>query len=161
MLTTVEKLIALKSVDFFDRTSDQVLAELATILIEVEVPAGSDVFAKDDMGYSMYIIVDGRVRVHDGDREIATLAEGNFFGEMALLDTVDRSASVTAVEDTRLLQMDQEPFYVLLEDHSEVGRRIMQLLTGRLRRLMDERTGNERLNNERLNNERLNNERGN
>jgi CRP/FNR family cyclic AMP-dependent transcriptional regulator len=140
MLTTVEKLIALKSVDFFDRTSDQVLAELATILIEVDVPAGTPVFAKGDRGDSMYIIVDGRVRVHDGDREIAALGEGNFFGEMALLDTVARSASVTAVEETRLLQMDQEPFYVLLEDHSEVGRRIMQVLTGRLRLLMEEQS---------------------
>jgi CRP/FNR family cyclic AMP-dependent transcriptional regulator len=59
---------------------------------------------------------------------------------MALLDTVARSASVTAVEETRLLQMDQEPFYVLLEDHSEVGRRIMQVLTGRLRLLMEEQS---------------------
>jgi CRP-like cAMP-binding protein len=149
MLTTVEKLIALKSVDFFDRTSDQVLAELATILIEVNVPAGSAVFARDDMGDSMYIIVDGRVRVHDGDQEIATLGEGNFFGEMALLDTVARSASVTAIEETRLLQIDQEPFYVLLEDHSEVGRRIMQLLTRRLRKLMEERLNTERLTSER------------
>ena len=149
MLTTVEKLIALKSVDFFDRTSDQVLAELATILIEVNVPAGSAVFARDDMGDSMYIIVDGRVRVHDGDQEIATLGEGNFFGEMALLDTVARSASVTAIEETRLLQIDQEPFYVLLEDHSEVGRRIMQLLTGRLRGLMEDRLSEERLSEER------------
>lgn len=143
MLTTVEKLIALKSVDFFDRTSDQVLAELATILIEVDVPAGTAVFAKGDRGDSMYIIVVGRVRVHDGDREIATLGEGNFFGEMALLDTVARSASVTAIEETRLLQMDQEPFYVLLEDHSEVGRRIMQVLTGRLRLLMEGRLNDE------------------
>jgi CRP-like cAMP-binding protein len=149
MLTTVEKLIALKSVDFFDRTSDQVLAELATILIEVNVPAGSAVFARDDMGDSMYIIVDGRVRVHDGDQEIATLGEGNFFGEMALLDTVARSASVSAIEETRLLQIDQEPFYVLLEDHSEVGRRIMQLLTRRLRKLMEERLNTERLTSER------------
>lgn len=139
MLTTVEKLIALKSVDFFDHTSDQVLAELATILVEVDVPAGAAVFAKGDMGDSMYIIVDGRVRVHDGDHEIAIMGEGNFFGEMALLDTIARSASVTAIEQTRLLQIDQEPFYVLLEDHSEVGRRIMQVLTSRLRLLMEER----------------------
>jgi CRP-like cAMP-binding protein len=97
----------------------------------------------------MYIIVDGRVRVHDGDQEIATLGEGNFFGEMALLDTVARSASVTAIEETRLLQIDQEPFYVLLEDHSEVGRRIMQLLTRRLRKLMEERLNTERLTSER------------
>lgn len=137
MLTTIEKMIALKSVDFFSQTSGEVLADLAGILTEVEVPAGQIIFAKDEPGSSMYLIVQGRVKVHDGDFELDQFGEGHTFGEMALLDRAPRSATVTALTDTHLLELGQEPFYVLLEDHSDVGRHIMQLLTQRLRRLME------------------------
>ena len=137
MLTAIEKMIALKSIDFFSQTSGEVLAELAGILTEVEVPAGQTIFAKDEPGSSMYLIVQGRVIVHDGDFELDQFGEGHAFGEMALLDRAPRSASVTALTDTHLLELGQEPFYVLLEDHSDVGRHIMQLLTQRLRRLME------------------------
>ena len=138
MLTTIEKMIALKSVDFFGQTSGEVLADLAEILTEVEIPAGQAVFAKDEPGSSMYFIVQGQVRVNDGDFAIGQFGEGDAFGEMALLDRAPRSASVTALTDTHLLELGQEPFYVLLDAYSDVGRHIMQLLTQRLRRLMEE-----------------------
>lgn len=136
MLTTIEKMIALKSVDFFSQTSGEVLADLARILDEVEVPAGQTVFAKDEAGSAMYFIVQGQVQVHDGETVFNEFGEGEAFGEMALLDRAPRSASITALTDTLLLELDQEPFYELLEDNSEVSRHIMQLLTQRLRQLM-------------------------
>lgn len=136
MLTTIEKMIALKSVDFFSQTSGEVLAGLAEILVEVEVPAGQAAFVKDDIGSSMYFIVQGRVQVHDGSSVFGEFGEGEAFGEMALLDSSPRSASITALSDTLLLELDQEPFYELLEDYSDVSRHIMQLLTRRLRQLM-------------------------
>jgi CRP-like cAMP-binding protein len=141
MLTTIEKMIALKSADFFSQTSGEVLADLAEILTEVEIPAGDAVFAKDEPGSSMYLIVQGRVRVHDGDLEYGQFGEGETFGEMALLDRAPRSASITALTDTHLLELGQEPFYVLLEDYSDIGRHIMQLLTRRLRDLMEAESG--------------------
>ncbi len=111
---------------------------MAGILTEVEIPAGQAVFVKDEPGSSMYFIVQGQVRVHDGDFEFGKFGEGDAFGEMALLDRAARSASVTALTETHLLELGQEPFYVLIEDHSDVGRHIMQLLTQRLRRMMEE-----------------------
>ena len=84
MLTTIEKMIALKSVDFFSQTSGEVLADLVGILTEVEIPAGQAVFVKDEPGSSMHIIVQGQVRVHDGDFAIGQFGEGDAFGETAV-----------------------------------------------------------------------------
>ena len=73
------------------------------------------------------------MRVHSGAHTLNQLKEREVFGEMALLDPEPRLASVTAVVDTRLLRLDQAPFYELLEDRIEVARGIIQMLSQRLR----------------------------
>lgn len=133
MLTTVERVIILKGVGIFAATPDPVLAELAALLAEEELPAGRPVFAKGDQGSSLYVIVEGEVRVHDGESTLNHLGERDVFGEMALLDPAPRSASVTAVADTLLLRLDAEPFYELMDDRIEIARGIITVLTGRLR----------------------------
>ena len=133
MLTTVEKVIALKGVELFVGTPDDVLANLVTLLKQVDVPAGQRLFSKGDAGNSMYIIAAGRIRIHDGEAEFQQMGEGEVFGEMALLDPAARSATATALVDSVLLELEAEPFYELLEDHSVISRRIIQLLTRRLR----------------------------
>lgn len=85
------------------------------------------------LGDCMYIIVDGEVRVHDGERTLNHLGEGDVFGEMALLDPEPRLASVTASTDTRMFRLDQEPFYELMDDRIEVARGIIRVLTRHLR----------------------------
>jgi len=133
MLSTIEKVIILKTVSIFAGTPDEILAEVASLLEEVELREGETIFEKGDAGDSMYIIVDGQVRVHDGGRTLNHLGEGDVFGEMAVLDTEPRVASVTAVEDTRLFRLDQEPFYELMDDRIEVARGIIRVLSGHLR----------------------------
>ena len=133
MLSTVEKVIILKGVSIFSETPDNILAEVAHALEEVEVTDGESIFEKGDPGDSMYILVSGKVRVHDGAHILNTLAEGDVFGEMALLDPEPRVASVTAEEDSVLLRLDQDVFYDLMTDRSEVARGIIQVLSHRLR----------------------------
>ena len=133
MLTTIERVIILKDVELFAETPDELLAEVAGLLTEVELSSGQSVFAKGDAGDSLYIIVSGRVRVHDGDYTINLLGESDVFGEMALLDAETRSASVTAADDSLLLSLDQESFYELVDTRSEVARGIIRVLTARLR----------------------------
>jgi HEAT repeat protein len=145
MLSTVEKVIALKSVDIFSYVPDDVLAEIASILEERRFVAGDSIIKKGELGSSMYTIVSGRVRVHDEHSQFNMLEEGDVFGEMALLDTAPRSASVTAIEDTLLLRLEQDLFYELLEDQGYVSRGIMQLLTRRMRGLMGEGHADETL----------------
>jgi CRP-like cAMP-binding protein len=135
MLSTIEKVFILKAVDVFTETPEEALAEVASILEEVDVKAGETIFEKGDPGSCMYIIFAGRVRVHDGPRTLEERGERDVFGETALLDPEPRPASVTALEDTRLLRVDQEPFYELMADRSEVTRGIIRVLTRRLRTL--------------------------
>ena len=133
MLSTIEKTIILKTVDTFAGTPDNVLAEVAALLKEVELQVGDTIFKKGDPGDCMYIIVSGEVRVHDGAHTLNYLAEGTVFGEMAVLDSEPRVAAVTASEDTLLLRLDQEPFYELMEDRIEIARGIIRALAFHLR----------------------------
>ncbi|MGE5373738.1 MAG: HEAT repeat domain-containing protein, partial [Bacteroidota bacterium] len=64
MLSIIEKVLILKTVNMFSRTPDDVLADVADLLDEMAVPENTTIFNKGEMGDSMYIIVDGKVRVH-------------------------------------------------------------------------------------------------
>jgi len=133
MLSTIEKVLILKSVNIFDETPDEILADVAQVCEDVEFKSGDKIFEKGDAGNSLYIIISGQVRVHDGEHTLNFLGERDVFGEMALLDPEPRVASVTAVEDTRMLRLDQEPFFELMEDRIEVARGIIKVLSRRLR----------------------------
>ncbi len=133
MLLTVEKVIILKSVSIFSRTPEEVLVEVASVLKEVDVKKGETIFDKGDIGTSMYFIVGGLLRVHDGDITVAELGEREIVGELAVLDPQPRNASVTALEDAILLQLDQEALYELMTDRVEVARGIIRVLCHKLR----------------------------
>ncbi len=138
MLTTIERILTLKSVDIFSETEDGTLIDIATILEEVPAEAGTTIIHKGDVGACMYIIHDGRVRVHDGDQVFAEFAEGEIFGELSLLDPEPRSASVTTMTDALLLRLNQDEFYELLSDNPSISRGIIRILCQRLRRLNQE-----------------------
>ena len=138
MLSLIEKVLVLRRVSIFAGTPDEVLAQLAPLLDEVEAPAGQTVINKGEMGTYMYIIAEGHLRVHDGERIINDVGEGEVFGEMAVLDPAPRSASVTSLEDARLLRLDQGPFYELMADHVEIAQGVIQVLARRLRALLQE-----------------------
>jgi len=82
----------------------------------------------------MFIIVDGAVRIHKGEKEIAFLSKGKFIGEMALLDQEPRSASITTTEETTLLEINGEDFYDLMASRMEIMQGIVKVLTQRLRK---------------------------
>ena len=103
----------------------------------VDSAAGSFVFREGDAGSAMYIIESGSVEVLRGARgalPIATLAAGDFFGEMAILEDQPRFASVRTVTATRLLRVDRAAFAGMLRDNFEIAVRIMRKLVARLRR---------------------------
>ncbi len=132
-LLAVEKVMALKTTRIFSETVEDILVDIASILKEVPVQAGEKIVQKDDIGTCMFIIYEGSVRVHDGEHTLAELKNRDFFGELSLLDTEPRSASVTALEDTLLLRLDQHAFYEIMADRMEVTREIMKILCRRLR----------------------------
>jgi ATP/ADP translocase/HEAT repeat protein len=136
MLSTLERVIILKTVGIFAETPDEVLAEIAAAAAEYEAPAGQMIFEKGERGDCLYIIVSGKVRVHDQDRFFNFLGEREVFGEMAVLDPEPRSASVTTVEDTRLLRVDEQALREVMDEQPEVARGIIRVLSRHLRNRM-------------------------
>lgn len=138
MLLTIEKVMILKTVDIFAQTPDEILADIAALLKEVEAPLGATIFEKGEQGDSMYIIVEGEVEALDGERAFTRMGERQVFGEMALLDGEPRTASIRTTQATRLLRLDQEPFYELMDDRIEIARGVIHVLLQRLRARTDD-----------------------
>ena len=89
--------------------------------------------AEGDYGDSLFIVVDGNVKIHKGDQEIVRLGKGTCLGEMALLDGEPRSADATITEDSTLFKIEQEGFYEVMGSQSEIMEGIIKLLSGKLR----------------------------
>jgi CRP-like cAMP-binding protein len=133
MLSTIEKVLVLKMASIFAETSDEILADVAAIATVEQVTAGDRIFQQGEPGDSMFIIASGHVRVHDEGRELDDLGTGDVFGEMALLDPEPRSASVTAIDETQLLRLDQQGLFELIDERPEVARGLLQVVSRRLR----------------------------
>lgn len=133
MLSIPERVQILRTVNLFVETPEAVLAEVAELLEPVTVRAAETILNKGDYGDCMYLIIEGRVLVHDGDLVLNQLAERDAFGEMAMLDAEPRVASVTAMEDTLLFRLDQAPFYRLVENRMEIARGVIGMLCRHLR----------------------------
>lgn len=133
MLSTVEKVLFLKSIDLFSQIPGEDLAQIALISSEETRDQGDEVFAEGEAGDALYLVVDGKVRVHKQDRVIAELGERECFGEMAILDAAPRSATVTAVSESNLLKITREDFQEIMSEKPEIAMGIIKVLTRRLR----------------------------
>jgi len=133
VITTVEKVLFLKSIDLFRALPSEELAQIAEIAEEVPFGAGDPVFTEGETGDALYLVVEGAVRVHRGDRQLARLGERDVFGEMAVLDSEPRSASVTVIEDAVLLKIGRDDFRDILGERPEIALGVIKVLSRRLR----------------------------
>jgi len=136
MLLTLEKVLILKSVSIFRNIPEETLAEVALTLKYVKAPAGRRIVTKGELGRSMYIIISGQVKVHDGDKDIAHLGPRQIVGELAALNPEPRSASVTAVEDSHLFRLDYETLHELISEHVDLATGIIQVLCQRIQSML-------------------------
>ncbi len=128
MLLTIEKVLILKSVPIFSSVPEGQLVDLATIAETVDYDAGEIIMNQGDLGTSMYIVVNGQVRIFEGEKELAVHGTRSVFGELAALDPEPRAASVQAIEDCTLLRLDGESLYDLMSGNKEVTRGIVHVL---------------------------------
>jgi|SRR3990172_2617416 CRP-like cAMP-binding protein len=133
MITTVEKVLFLKSVDLFSQIPGEDLAQLALITLEEARDAGEEIFAEGEVGDALYIVLDGTVRVHKGDKTIAELGARECFGEMAILDASPRSATVTTRGEVQLLKISREDFQDIMAEKHPIALGVIKVLTRRLR----------------------------
>src|SRR5437660_4609103 len=99
--------------------------------------AGTVLFREGERGATMYVIRSGEVNIwkHIADTELTlgVLGPGEFFGEMALLEGLPRSAGATVVEDANLIELEQTAFETLIRKNGEIALRLMRRLSSRLR----------------------------
>jgi CRP/FNR family cyclic AMP-dependent transcriptional regulator len=133
LISTIEKVLFLKGVDLFRSIDGEDLSHIAQITDEVEFNASDVVVKEGDQGDAMYLIADGKVRVHVGAKVLAELGKPQCFGEMSILDEEPRSASVTAVSDLLLLRIQREDFAEILAERPEISQGIIKVLTRRIR----------------------------
>lgn len=133
MISTVEKVLFLKGVELFSQIPGEDLSQIGQIADEVEFEREALIIDEGELGDSMFLVISGQVRVHQGDKEIAVLGERQVVGEMAVLDSEPRSASVTAFSDVTLLRILQEDFSDILTEKPEIALNIIKVLSRRLR----------------------------
>lgn len=139
-MITLEKMLVLKTIPFFKSIPDDILLLVAGVLREKTVAAGELILQKGDLGNTMYIIVTGKVKVHDGDKTLAVLGEREVVGELAALSSEERIASVSAMEDTLLLNITQPALYDLMELHVGLAKEIINVLCQRVRTIAVQRS---------------------
>lgn len=101
----------------------------------VTVKAGDVLFRKGDPGKTMYVVLSGELRVGDGNKIFEQLAPGGLVGEMALIDHAPRAATVTAVSDSTLAEIDEKRFLFLTQQTPSFALNVMRVLSQRLRRM--------------------------
>jgi CRP-like cAMP-binding protein len=136
MLTTVEKVIFLQDIDIFEHTKTEDLAHIALITGEEEVEKGQIVFREGDISDSMYVVIEGSIRLtRDGEEEMISERK-DVFGSWTLIDDEPRVVTATTLEDCHLLKVDKEDFIDLLADHVQITESILRTMVRRLRNLM-------------------------
>ena len=129
----VQKILFLKNVPLFSTMPPDTIAWVAEAADETSTLSGQTIFEKGSEGDSMYVIADGSVRIHDGDKTLASLPQGAFFGELSILDGETRSATATAETDCLLLVIRQDSFRRILSKQFDVTENLLKILVRRIR----------------------------
>ncbi|MBI3981473.1 MAG: Crp/Fnr family transcriptional regulator [Gemmatimonadetes bacterium] len=135
----------LQKVPLFANLSEPEIARIADVARERTYPRNSVILFEDDPGDALYVVVTGSVKVvligEDGREVIlSVLREGEFFGEMALIDDEPRSAHVIAMEDAAMLVLRREDFHQRLREAPSIALGLLRALSRRLREA-DEQIG--------------------
>jgi len=132
----------LRRLPLFSRLPDTELAELADRVRTKTFKRGEMIFRKDDPGTHLYMVLEGGVKIalpgeFGQEALVAIMRPGEFFGELALFDRSPRSASATALEDTRAALLAGDDFLAYLESHPASFRVVLETLARTIRRLSD------------------------
>ena len=130
---------AIRSVPLFASLDDEAATELRNLLSDRVVNQNTRLFRQGDKGDAMYLIESGRVRISIRDEDdaeviLAELAQGDFFGEMSIIDGRQRSADAKVIDDARLAILSRDAFLSFVRSNPDVALEMLSALTDRLRR---------------------------
>ena len=136
-MITVQKMLLLRRVDLFADMPTRQLGHVARVTREVVKPAGSVIFAEGDPGDALFVIVSGEVEVLRAGEQVTVLREADYFGELAVLTTQTRNASVRAKTDCLLLRLERSDFHQVLAGNFEAVLAVIRTICRRLHRNSD------------------------
>jgi CRP-like cAMP-binding protein len=129
----------LKTIPLFSELKDEEIERIAQGAVTQMFKKDNMVLIEEEIGSTMFVILDGRVkisRISDEGREVilSILCDGDFFGEMAILDGQTRSANAVTLEDTRLMIFRRDDFLDILYKYPQIAINLLKELAHRLRR---------------------------
>ncbi len=135
----MKKIELLQSVSIFWDLNENDLGHIADKMVAKHFENGNYIFLEDSEGEQCFFVLEGSVKVtrlsKDGREVIlAMLNEGDFFGEMSLLDGESRSANVIALEKTKVLTLDRNDFIAVVNDYPQIAVQLLKELARRLRK---------------------------
>ena len=133
----------LQQIPLFTALKTEELEAIKRVTINKNFPKDKIILLEDEEGDTLFIILKGKVKVTtftENGKEVifSILGEGDFFGDMSLLDGKPRSASVISMEDSELQLIRRSDFYRMLEDHPRIALKLLEELALRIRKA-DER----------------------
>src|SRR5512140_1767085 len=129
----------IRNVPFFTDIDASELAKIVRVGVRKKYKKGSIILLEEETGAALFVIISGKVkivRMDDDGREVilSILGESDFFGEMAILDGLARSASVVAITKTELIMIHRRDILKLIADYPPVAIALLRELTMRLRK---------------------------
>lgn len=123
----------LRVVPLFAKCTPRELRTVARFVETAELPAGTHLVREGEEGDALFVILDGEAVVTTGDRELARVGAGGYFGELALLDGEPRAADVVAATDITIAVLGIRMFRTLVRELPDFAEQLLAGLASELR----------------------------
>ena len=134
------KVESLRRAPLFENLSKDELERLARVTEDLEVAEGKVLCREGEPAQEFFVIIDGEVDVTQRGERVRTLSDGDFFGEIALLEDIPRTATVTATTPLRFFVLTRQSFWRMVESMPDVDRKILRALAKRALATSDDPT---------------------
>ena len=135
-LTTIEKVIFLKSVDIFEHATIEQLGRIAGLTEEVHFKPGEIIFEEGQPGDAFYLLLSGQVLIERNGNTLREMKEKEAFGTLEVLDFHPRAVTAKAVDQVRALKLNGQEFHDLLSLDIEMVQAVFRMLCGLIRRIL-------------------------
>jgi CRP-like cAMP-binding protein len=135
-LTTIEKVIFLKSVDIFEHATIEQLGRIAGLTEEAHFEPGETIFKEGEPGDALYLVLSGRVFIERNGTTIREIKEKEAFGTLEVLDFHPRAATAKAADQVRALKLNGWQFHDLLSLDIEMVEAVFRMLCGLIRKIL-------------------------
>lgn len=130
----------LARVPIFGKCTPQEISAVAAVAQESHFDPGQIIVTQGTPGQAFYLVLNGRVEILRDGNSLGAFGQGDFFGEMSLLDQAPRSATIRAIDATDCLMLSSWDFKAVLERYPSIAIKLLEVLSRRLR-VADERIG--------------------